>query len=94
MGRRNVPLFGLFDPGIFGSGLSPKFGRFLNIGLLPNVFLSRVEAVPRDVNELFFLGCQPLRGGASSREDLSPNSFLPNDLLPCIGLPSRLYCLS
>ena len=54
MGRRNVSLFGLFDLGVFGGGLSPKFGRFLNIGLLPNVFLSRVEVVPRDVNEVFF----------------------------------------
>ena len=88
-GRRDAPLFGLFNPGILGDGLSPKLGRLLKIGLLPKGFFLPREGAAS-------LLCLPswdgssLRVGLSLREDLSSEAFLPNGLSSRAGLPSLL----
>jgi hypothetical protein len=86
---RFVPPSPRSDDGFDDAGLSPKFGRLLKAGLLPNGLLLRADLSPND-GLLLRADLSP-NDGLLLRADLSPNDglLLRAGLSPNDGLPPR-----
>ena len=91
VGRRDAPLFGLFDPGSLWGWLITEIRPLFKYWFTAKGFLSRVEDLPRDGDELFFLGLASHYVEWLHRTRICRQMvFYQDDLLSCIGFPSRL----